>query len=101
VTFINTFMVEVRAERRGDAWSCDVRVDQGGQRTEHLVTVTAADLGRWGRGTDSSRADVVDLVARSFDFLLRREPPGSILTSFDLAVIQRYFPEYDKEFRSG
>jgi hypothetical protein len=42
---------------------------------------------------------VEDLVARSFDFLLRREPATSILRTFDLAVIERYFPEYEKEFR--
>jgi hypothetical protein len=94
-------MVEVRAEPEGDAWRCEVTVDQGGERTEHLVTVTAADLERWGRGAGSSREEVEDLVARSFDFLLRREPPSSILRSFDLAVIQRYFPEYDREFRGG
>jgi hypothetical protein len=42
---------------------------------------------------------VEDLVARSFEFLLQREPPGSILSTFDLSVIQRYFPEYDRAFR--
>lgn len=88
-------MVEVSAARQGDAWSCAVNVDQGGEQTRHVVTVTAADLARWGLG--SGREDVVDLVARSFEFLLRREPPSSILRSFDLAVIQRYFPEYDTE----
>jgi hypothetical protein len=36
-------------------------------------------------------------VRRSFDFLLEREPPSSILRTFDLAVIGRYFPEYGAE----
>jgi hypothetical protein len=92
-------MVEVRAQLEGAVWSCQVTVDHGGRRTEHLVTVTAADLERWGRGPGSSPGDVEDLVARSFDFLLQREPASSILRTFDLAVIERYFPEYDKEFR--
>ena len=94
-------MVEVRAQLGGGVWSCQVTVDHGGRRTEHVVTVTGADVERWGRGGGSSRGDVEDLVARSFDFLLRREPASSILTSFDLAVIQRYFPEYDQELRGG
>ena len=94
-------MVEVHAELEGDAWSCQVKVEQTGKRTEHLVAVTAADLERWGRGAGSSREEVEDLVARSFDFLLRREPPGAILRSFELAVIQRYFPEFDGEIRGG
>ena len=36
---------------------------------------------------------------RSFEFLLLREPPGSILPRFDLSVIQRFFPEYDQQFK--
>jgi hypothetical protein len=36
-------------------------------------------------------------VRRSFEFLLEREPKESILASFDLTVIARYFPEYESE----
>jgi len=38
---------------------------------------------------------VDELVRASFDFLLAREPKESILKAFDLAVIKRYFPDYD------
>lgn len=41
-----------------------------------------------------------DLVRRSFEFLLDREPAGSILRRFNLSVIETYFPEYDELFRS-
>ena len=37
---------------------------------------------------------LAQLVRESFVFLLEREPVGSILRSFDLSVIERYFPEY-------
>src|SRR5439155_312918 len=53
-------------------------------------------LERWGRGAD--REPVEDLVRRSFVFLLEREPATSILRTFDLSVISRYFPEYDRRF---
>ena len=36
------------------------------------------------------------LVESSFMFLLDREPKEMILGSFDLQVITRYFPEYEK-----
>jgi hypothetical protein len=36
------------------------------------------------------------LVEKSFEFLLEREANTSILRSFDLSVIARYFPEYEK-----
>jgi hypothetical protein len=36
------------------------------------------------------------LVERSFEFLLEREDNTSILSRFDLPVIGRYFPEYER-----
>ena len=90
-------MVRVSAEAKGDDWLCEVRVDHAGQRTQHAVTVRRGDLQRWAHG--AKREDVESLVARSFEFLLEREPPNAILASFDLSVIQRYFPEYDRAFR--
>lgn len=59
--------------------------------------VSPADLSRWGGG--DGQPEVEDLVRRSFEFLLEREPPESILRSFDLSVIARYFPEYDQRFK--
>jgi len=38
-----------------------------------------------------------DLVKKSFEFLLAREPKESILRSFNLKVINKYFPEYEGE----
>jgi hypothetical protein len=90
-------MVSVHAETNGDDWLCEVSVDHAGRRTRHAVTVRRADLERWAGGTE--RADVESLVARSFDFLLEREPANAILASFDLSVIQSYFSEYDSAFR--
>ena len=39
------------------------------------------------------------LVQRSCEFLLEREPNTSILRSFELPVIQRYFPEYERTIK--
>ena len=90
-------MVTVRAEPQGDHWICEVSVDHDGQRTRHRVMVRRADLERWAGGAE--RKDVESLVARSFDFLLEREPPRSILPTFELSVIQRYFHDFDSAFR--
>jgi hypothetical protein len=89
-------MVIVHAAADGDSWRCEVSVDRAGERTQHVVMVRPADLERWASGTEAN--DVQDLVARSFDFLLEREQPNSILATFELSVIQRYFPEYDRIF---
>ena len=92
-------MVEVRCKADGEGWICQVRVDHAGERSVHTVAVSAADLDRWAGGKE--QRDVEDLVSRSFAFLLDREPPGSILRRFDLSVIDRYFPEYDGQFRQA
>jgi hypothetical protein len=39
------------------------------------------------------------LVEKSFEFLLQRESNTSILRSFELPVIGRYFPEYEQTIR--
>jgi hypothetical protein len=90
-------MVTVQAHPRDDGWVCEVRVDHAGEHTQHTVTVSPADVARWGSG--DQRNNIEDLVGRSFAFLLEREPPGSILRRFDLSVIQRYFPDYDRHIR--
>jgi hypothetical protein len=89
-------MVAVSAEPMQDGWRCNVAVDHQGEHTEHVVTVSRADLKRWSSGFE--RQDIEDLVQRSFDFLLEREPASSILKTFELSVIERYFPEYDRIF---
>ena len=87
-------MIQVKTAPDDDGWICQVSVEQAGSRSRHTVRVSRADLERWGGGRP-----VEDLVRRSFEFLLEREPPSSILRSFDLSVIQRYFPDFDQYFR--
>jgi hypothetical protein len=90
--------VACRRSPGGDAWTCDVTVDvEGGPSTRHVVTVATADLER----LDPDARDPHLLVNRSFRFLLERESPTSILRSFDLIEIGRYFPEYEATIKRG
>ena len=86
-----TDAIDVACEPTGDDWTCFVAVTGDGSPTHHAVTVKAADLARLA--PDGAPPD--DLVRRSFEFLLAREPKESILASFDLPLIGRYFPEYE------
>ena len=72
-----------------------VRVIEAGSETTHDVTVSPNDYTR----LTSGKIEPEELVRRSFEFLLEREPKESILTRFDLSVIGRYFPEYEREIR--
>jgi hypothetical protein len=85
--------IDVRCVADDGGWRCSV--DLGG--TRHDVRVARADLARLDPGV----ADPTELVRRSFAFLLEREPPSSILRSFDLPVIGRYFPEYERTIGRG
>ncbi len=47
----------------------------------------------WQEITDGNK-DAEELVRRSFEFLLEREPKEAILRQFNLREIEKYFPEY-------
>ena len=87
--------IEVEPEAVPSGWRCRVTVRDGTGATTHDVAVSLADLQR----LDPGMADPVRLVRASFEFLLEREPKESILRSFDLPVIGRYFPDYEAEIR--
>lgn len=48
----------------------------------------------------SSEIGPDELVKKSFDFLLQREPPSAILQQFDLQDINKFFPEYEQSIKS-
>lgn len=79
------------ALKKLDDASYEVAVS-GSSPTTHTVTVTPDYAAKLTAG----RITVEELVRRSFDFLLEREPNTSILRRFDLSVIARYFPEYER-----
>ena len=67
-------------------------VVKGAKKTTHRVSVPHS---YYERLTKKRVAPDV-LVERSFKFLLQRERNTSILRSFELSDISRYFPEYEK-----
>jgi hypothetical protein len=73
------------------AFHLTVRVREGRGETTHDVTLARDLLSRLAPGESPSA-----FVERSFAFLLEREPKESILRSFDVAVISRYFPEFER-----
>jgi hypothetical protein len=86
-------MAEIDVASQGsDKYS--VTVNEGGQETTHEVTIPTSFL------SDRLKLESVDpekVVRESFAFLLEREPQSSIMSSFSLDVISRYFPEYEEE----
>lgn len=61
--------------------------------TTHTVTLKPDYYRKLTGGKVSEQT----LVEKSFEFLLERESNTSILSRFELPLIGRYFPEYEKE----
>ena len=74
---------------KGGEYAIDVI--EGDETTTHRVTLDDAYYHKLTDGAVSPN----ELIERSFRFLLEREPKESILPSFHLNVIQKYFPEYE------
>jgi len=70
----------------------DVTVSEGGGETRHLVTLAEPALQRLAGGGHSAE----ECLEAAFRFLLDREPKESILRAFDISVISRYFPEFER-----
>lgn len=84
--------VRVSLTESDGGWRAEVVVTGAGSSTHHEVTLSRGDYERLTGGKATPEA----LVEASFAFLLEREPKESILRRFDLPVIGRYFPDYER-----
>jgi hypothetical protein len=89
--------ISVTSAQKDDGWTFGVQVAESNGQTRHSVTLSQADFKQLTAG---KRTTPEELVRKSFEFLLEREPKHQILRQFELPVIGRYFPEYPTEIRS-
>lgn len=83
-------MIDVKQTGTSDPLEFLVTVREGGGETRHQVTASRRDCERLGGAAAPDR-----LIAAVFAFLLDREPKEAILPRFDIAVVARYFPEFE------
>ncbi len=86
-------MIEVQRTADGDPLAFDVVVREGKGDTRHHVTMSRATGERLTGGQHTAER----CIEAAFRFLLDREPKESILGRFDVDVIKRYFPEFERE----
>ncbi len=84
--------IEARKVDDGDPLAFDVTVRDENSETKHRVTLSRKDFERLRNG-----ADPAHVIEAAFRFLLDREPKESILARFDVSVIARYFPEFERK----
>jgi len=91
--------VNVKSRKKTDTgWIFQVEVSDNG-RDDGGFTVDV-DAVYWKKLTGGAITPE-RLVRQSFEFLLKRESKESILRKFNLKQITTYFPEYEKEMKSG
>lgn len=80
--------IEVYRLDEGDAgYAFEVKIE------DYKYKVTFTD--EYYRALTNEKISPEELVRKSFEFLLEREGPESILPEFDLPTIQKYFPDYE------
>jgi hypothetical protein len=89
--------ISVTSALREDGWTFGVQVSESNGQTRHSVTLSRQAFEQLTGGKQTTPED---LVRKSFEFLLEREPKHQILRQFDLPAIGRYFPEYSLEIRT-
>jgi len=88
-------MHSIKVEPKSDAedsYIYEVTLGEAGDTSLHIVSVPTS---YWQKLT-GGKIDKAELVRRSFEFLLNREPKESILNRFELPVIQSYFKDYEE-----
>jgi len=83
-------MTDILVQKDGTTYTVTVKDETS---TTHSVTMSDEDYQRISQGKCSPE----ELVKKSFEFLLEREPKESILSSFNITLISKYFPEYEEE----
>jgi len=85
--------IDVKQSGAGDTLSFEVTVTETSDASSHSVTLDASQFARLRRGDE----DPERFIERCFEFLLAHEPKESIMSSFDVSVISRYFPEFEQD----
>jgi hypothetical protein len=86
-------MIQVNQTTHSDPYGFDVVVREANGESRHSVTMSKRSFERLTGG----RCTPEECVRAAFAFLLDREPKESILSRFDVDVISRYFPDFERE----
>ncbi len=89
-------MIQVQQTKDADPLEFKVSIREKNGETRHQVTM--------GRGTyiklTEGKIPPDQCIQAAFEFLLDREPKEAILSSFDMTVISRYFPSFEKDLKA-
>ena len=79
------------------SWEFEIKISGEDEETRHKVLLSK---NYYDKITSGKNISVDKLVELSIEFLLEREPQASILSEFDLKIINNYFPEFEDEIKT-
>ena len=86
--------IEVRRSGTSEPARFSVTVCDGRGETHHAVTMSSESYAKLSGCGDIAAER---LIEAAFRFLLDRETKESILAAFDVSVIGRYFPDFERK----
>jgi hypothetical protein len=87
-------MIDIKPIGAAGSLEFEVIIRDAKGETRHRITMARETYER----LTGSRSSPERCVEAAVTFLLEREPKESILPRFDLTVISRYFPEFERKF---
>lgn len=85
--------ITVRRTCDGPPAEFAVTIEDARGQSRHAVTVGKDTAAAWKAAGHAPEP----CLEAAFRFLLEREPKEAILPRFDVSVISRYFPEFERE----
>jgi len=82
-------IMKIQENKTSGGWKFDVEIIDQDSKTNHTITMSEDFYN--SLNTVVSPKEVVE---ESFNFLLKRESKEQILSTFDITLISKYFPEY-------
>ena len=91
---MGTATIQVEQSGHDDPMAFHVTVREGHSQSRHHVTMRQSTYHELTGGKVTAEI----CIHAAFAFLLCHEPKESILSSFDVTIISRYFPSFGREF---
>jgi len=79
-------------------WEFEVSIQEEKSSSQHTVTLGKEFYEKMAAGRPLEPSEI---VKKTFEFLLEREAKETILRSFDLTSVSRYFPDYEEALRKS
>lgn len=87
--------IKVQQIQADPSWKFNAEIVENKSSSRHRVCMSKDFYGDL-----QTTKEPWEVITRSFEFLLEREPKESILAEFDVSIISHYFPEYLDNLKS-